>query len=163
MPWRSDELGHRSAERSGWVAELRAADPETVDETIDGAVEYAAATDSPAERDASGFDQQEVVDPTTVAGPRERDALTVRCEPTAVADGAGARAEMDQSDRRCAFCADPIEDDEPLDADGVPVPIESDFEWIGDASLHHKECLQEGEGRFLPWTANGVLGDEAAE
>lgn len=163
MSWRSDELHHRSAERSGWAAELRAADPEAVDETVDGAVEYAAETAPSANRDEVASDQQAgVVDPTTVAG-SATVADSDRRASAAVAEEAERDDPLEQADRRCAFCADPITAEGALDDAGIPFPEDSGFEWAGDVARYHSECTPDGEGRFLPWTANGVLGDEGAE
>ncbi|GAB7095529.1 hypothetical protein JCM30237_26830 [Halolamina litorea] len=122
-----DELGHRSAELSGWADELRAADPADVDETLAGAVEFAAATGDAAR----GVD-------------------------------AGDTESAPESTFTCRFCRREVAAAEALDADGLPL---GGFEWVADPDLgrreaYHRECIDAGEGRFLPWAASGVLGDE---
>lgn len=135
MDWGSDELCHRSAERSGWCAELRAADPAAVDDSIPGAVAFAAATgdDTASENAATGDDTAEN-DPTT--------------PPT----------------RTCGFCRGAVPEDEALDADGLPVGGFEWLGGAsaGETEAYHRECVEAGEGRFLAWGAGGVLGDESA-
>ena len=131
MDWGSDELHHRSAEQSGWCAELRASDPEDVDETVAGAVEYAAQT-SPL--------------------PGDGDAPDV----AALDDDADSDAGPDGY--VCALCGGEIPDGEALDGDGAPVDI--GFQWVEDVEAYHRSCIENGDGRFLPWAANGILRDE---
>ena len=136
MNWGSDELCHRSAERSGWATELREADPADVDDSVPGAVAFAEATaadsaDAPDSADSEG-----------------------RTDDTEAAAGSPTRT--------CGFCRGSVPAEEACDADGLPV---GGFEWIGGASAgeteaYHRECVEAGEGSFLAWGANGVLGDE---
>ena len=133
MNWGSDELAHRSAELSGWAEELREADPADVDDSIPGAVEFAEATASDPSDSADSPDSNDTSDAAESA-------------PT----------------RTCGFCRGSVSAEEALDADGLPV---GGFEWLGGASAgeteaYHHECVEAGEGRFLAWGANGVLGDE---
>ena len=129
MNWGSDELHHRSAEQSGWCAELRAADPEDVDETVTGAAEYAAATQPHSPDDTEST-----------------DALTIEAT-TATA-------------YTCAFCDQQVPEEEALDAAGAP--LAGEFDWLGTNEAYHCECIPAGEGRFLPWTANGILADDSS-
>jgi hypothetical protein len=131
MDWGSDELHHRSAEQSGWCAALRAADPEDVDETIPGAVEYAAQTSSL---------------------PGDGDAPDV----AALDDDADSDAGPDGY--VCALCSEEIPGGEALDSDGAPVDV--GFQWVGEVEAYHRSCIENGDGRFLPWAANGILRDE---
>jgi hypothetical protein len=132
MNWGSDELCHRSAERSGWAAELREADPADVDDSVAGAVAFAEAT---------------AADPADAPDPADSDDTE---------DAAGSPT------RTCGFCRGSVPTEEARDADGLPV---GGFEWVGGASAgeteaYHRECVEAGEGEFLAWGANGVLGDE---
>jgi hypothetical protein len=136
MNWGSDELHHRSAERSGWAAELREADPADVDDSVTGAVAFADAT---AADPADGPDSEDSEGPTD-------DTEDAADGPT----------------RTCGFCRGSVSVEEACDADGLPV---GGCEWIGGASAgeteaYHRECVEGGEGAFLAWGANGVLGDE---
>lgn len=133
MDWGTDELGHRAAERSGWADELREADPDAVDETVAGAVEFAAATGAAGDATGDTGDPTEAADDTASA-------------PTLT----------------CGFCRRDVPEAEAIDAEGFPV---SSFEWVADPDLgetaaYHRECVEAGEGRFLPWGAGGLLGDD---
>ena len=141
MSWGADELHHRSAERSGWCAELRAADPEDVDETVSGAVDYAAETHSGAADDPEVEREH--------AGPPDHD--------TADAEG-GPSEQGGMGGFTCEFCGDEVPAGEALDAAGAPQV--GGFEWLGSTAAYHRECIPAGNGRFLPWTASGLLSDD---
>ena len=161
MHWGSDELHHRSAERSGWCAELRAAHPEDVDETVTGAVEYAAGTTSrPADADVVDADSTDARDPADSA-----DAADGMADTNDPADADATTAASDEADPAddpdgyvCALCGADIPDGEALDGDGAPVDV--GFRWLEDVDAYHRSCIEAGDGRFLPWAANGVLNDE---
>lgn len=199
MDWGSDELGHRSAAASGWAEELRAADPEDVDETVAGAVEFAAATvDDTGEAVADGAGAIEadtrsavVADASGVAGAAaaaEAAAAEAAAEAASAEtatddvdglDGLDAADGLDGADAAdatgdatddgadisptftCGFCRREVPEAEALDADGLPI---GEFEWVADPDVgereaYHRECVDAGEGRFLPWGASGALGD----
>ncbi len=133
MNWGSDELYHRSAERNGWAAELREPGPAKVDDSVPRAAAFAEATAA------------DPADDRNSANPDDTEDAAVH-----------GRA------RTCGFCRGSVSIDEACDADGLPV---GGFEWIGGASAgeteaYYRECVEGGEGPFLAWSANGVLGDE---
>jgi len=186
MNWGSDELHHRSAELTGWCAELRAADPETVDETVAGAVDYAARTnplpddeDGDLEADDLDAESYDADDPPDSADPadgtRDGDADTGDDADEADADSRDSGDDPDSADTDsddtddpadepdgyvCSLCGGDIPDGEALDADGAPVDV--GFQWIEDVEAYHPSCIDKGGGRFLPWAANGVLSDETS-
>ena len=168
MDWGTDELGHRSAAASGWADELRAADPEDVDDTVAGAVAFAAATDA-GEAVDPGTGTAVVPDAAGVAG--AAGVATVDAEAVAETPGAAVvDGEVDEpgvdADAEptltCSFCRRELPESEALDADGLPI---GGVEWVADPDIgereaYHRECVDAGEGRFLPWGAGGALGDE---
>lgn len=61
----------------------------------------------------------------------------------------------------CGYCKGGIPRGEAVDLAGHPLPMTEGFEWVdGGTTPYHRECTPDGDGPWLPWTANGVLSGE---